>query len=203
MIVMKYMMLCSFRYPEQHLEQRLDLDLRAPACTCCIGLYIPKGVTVVSNNWNTIYDVLEKWDEKNDKVSFPEFLKDHLSFLGKSNYLDALKDYEEAISYSLKRSTIMLKRLPHESRINNYNKSILLAWRANMDIQYILDAYACIVYIINYITKKECNMARAVNKAEKLLNSPLLKKAVRDPSTDSDILNKNDESIGKTDDSKT
>ena len=61
----------------------------------------------------------------------------------------------------------MLKRLPHESRINNYNKSILLAWRANMDIQYILDAYACIVYIINYITKKEGNMARAVNKAEK------------------------------------
>jgi hypothetical protein len=60
----------------------------------------------------------------------------------------------------------MLKRLPHECRINNYNKNILLAWRANMDIQYILDPYACIVYIINYITKKEGQISQAVKQAE-------------------------------------
>ena len=91
----------------------------------------------VLNNWNAIYNVLENWDEKNDKVTFHDFLKDHLNLLGNSNFHDALKDYEEAISFSLKRSTIMLKRLPHESRINNYNKAILLAWRANMDLSLI------------------------------------------------------------------
>ena len=30
---------------------------------------------------------------------------------------------------------------------NNYNKSCLLAWRANMDIQYVLHVYACAMYI--------------------------------------------------------
>ena len=35
-----------------------------------------------------------------------------------------------------------------------------------MDIQYILDPYACIVYIINYITKKEGHVSRAVKQAD-------------------------------------
>ena len=44
-----------------------------------------------------------------------------------------------AIRSSLNSSTIFLKRSPNELRINKYNPTCLRAWRANMDVQYILD----------------------------------------------------------------
>ena len=54
------------------------------------------------------------------------------------------------VRYSLKRDTLLLKRTPAEIRINSYNSDLLKAWQANMDIQYILDPYACAVYILSY-----------------------------------------------------
>ena len=53
--------------------------------------------------------------------------------------------YIETIRYSLKRATLLLKRSPSEIRINNYNTNLLKAWRANMDLQFVLDPYACAV----------------------------------------------------------
>ena len=47
--------------------------------------------------------------------------------------------YIETIRYSLKRPTLLLKRSPSEIRINNYNTNLLKAWRANMDLQFVLD----------------------------------------------------------------
>lgn len=61
--------------------------------------------------------------------------------------------YIETIRYSLKCPTLLLKRSPSEIRINNYNTNLLKAWRANMDLQFVLDPYACAVYILSYITK--------------------------------------------------
>ena len=46
----------------------------------------------------------------------------------------------------------MLKRKPNELRINNYNPPCLKAWRANMDIQFVLDVYGCAMYIVSYIS---------------------------------------------------
>ena len=45
-------------------------------------------------------------------------------------------------------SNNIFERSPNELRINNYNPTCLLAWRANMDIQYVLDVYACAMYIV-------------------------------------------------------
>ena len=44
------------------------------------------------------------------------------------------------------RPTIFLKL-----RINNYNAARLAVWRANMDIQFVLDIYACAMYVVSYI----------------------------------------------------
>ena len=52
--------------------------------------------------------------------------------------------YLKAIRYSLKHPTLFLKRSPFEIRINNYNLHLLKAWRANMDLQFVLDPYACV-----------------------------------------------------------
>lgn len=61
--------------------------------------------------------------------------------------------YIQAIRYSLKRPTLLLKRSTSEVRINNYNTDPLKAWRADVDLQFVLDPYACAVYILSYITK--------------------------------------------------
>ena len=61
--------------------------------------------------------------------------------------------YILAIRSSLNSPTIFLKREPNELRLNNYNSACLSAWRANMDIQFVLDVYACAMYIVSYISK--------------------------------------------------
>ena len=53
---------------------------------------------------------------------------------------------------------MLLKREPNEQKVNNYNASVMLAWQANMDIQYVLDAYACVMYVASYIMKTEKSM---------------------------------------------
>ena len=42
----------------------------------------------------------------------------------------------------------MLKREPNECKINNYNGPVLQAWQANMDLQYVLNAYACVMHVL-------------------------------------------------------
>ena len=69
-----------------------------------------------------------------------------------------LSDYAEAIALSSKGNTIVLKRDPCECNINNYNPAIMKAWGANMDIQYVLNAHACVMYVASYIMKAEKQM---------------------------------------------
>jgi hypothetical protein len=70
-----------------------------------------------------------------------------LEFLERLNLSE--KQYLKAIRLSLKHDTLLLKRSPTEIRINCYNANLLKAWQANMDIQFVLDPYACAVYILS------------------------------------------------------
>uniref|UniRef100_A0A3Q3GL43 ATP-dependent DNA helicase n=1 Tax=Kryptolebias marmoratus TaxID=37003 RepID=A0A3Q3GL43_KRYMA len=54
---------------------------------------------------------------------------------------------------------VMMKRDPKDSWVNGYNPDLLRAWNANMDIQYMLDEYSCIEYMMSYIAKPEHEMA--------------------------------------------
>lgn len=69
------------------------------------------------------------------------------------------EQYHYALQKSAKDTTIYLKRQPFEVNINNYNPAILKAWQANMDIQFVSNPYACIQYVVSYITKEEREMA--------------------------------------------
>ncbi|KAH9406643.1 hypothetical protein TYRP_013626 [Tyrophagus putrescentiae] len=55
------------------------------------------------------------------------------------------EQYIMAIRQSLdkNRSKIFLRRLPAEVNINNYNLCLLGLHRANIDIQFVLDPFAC------------------------------------------------------------
>ena len=66
--------------------------------------------------------------------------------------------YQQSLKVSSDNTTVFLKRSPSAININNYNKWMLLGWQANMDIQFVSNPYACIDYIIKYITKEERDM---------------------------------------------
>ena len=40
----------------------------------------------------------------------------------------------------------------------------MLAWQANMDIQFVLNAYACVMYVASYIMKTERSMGELLKR---------------------------------------
>lgn len=66
--------------------------------------------------------------------------------------------YTNALEVSCRGTVVLLQREPNECLINNYNPSVMLACQANMDIQYVVNAYACVMYVASYIMKTERSM---------------------------------------------
>ena len=83
--------------------------------------------------------------------------------------------YISAVRSSLQKPKLFLKRNPNECRVNGYMKNLISVWQANHDIQYVLNAYACAVYIVGYINKQ--------NRALSHLLSEIIKDAKRKGST--------------------
>lgn len=74
---------------------------------------------------------------------------------------------EKAHARLSNKTSIVLKRETNALWINQYNKNLLQAWNANMDIQYVIDAYSCVVYIISYISKAEREMGLLLERTQK------------------------------------
>ena len=106
----------------------------------------------IKKQWDKIKRLLDEMKYGED-ITFEAFLEK--VELTESQYI-------ETIRYSMKRPTLLLKRSPSEIRINNYNTNLLKAWRANMDLQFVLDPYACAIYIyiLSYITKGQRGMSK-------------------------------------------
>ncbi|KAI4883077.1 hypothetical protein NFI96_008887 [Prochilodus magdalenae] len=75
--------------------------------------------------------------------------------------------FEAAYIRMTKKTTFVLKRKPCDVWVNQYNKELLRCWNANMDIQFVVDAYSCIVYIISYISKAEREMGLLLSHTQK------------------------------------
>ncbi|KAM9771032.1 uncharacterized protein ACBT44_004625 isoform 5-T6 [Syngnathus typhle] len=78
--------------------------------------------------------------------------------LAKCELTDA--EYVECLYTTASKSSVVLKRDPKDCWVNNYNRHLLLAWDANLDIQYILNAFSCISYICSYISKAEHGLSQ-------------------------------------------
>ena len=70
-----------------------------------------------------------------------------------------------AIRSSLKKNTILIRRKPSDIRFNGYNPKILELFGSNMDIQFILDPYGCVHYIVNYISKSYRGVSKLMRDA--------------------------------------
>jgi len=75
--------------------------------------------------------------------------------------------FEMAYNKMTKKTSVVLKRKPNDVWVNQYNPDLLRCWNANMDIQFVVDAYSCIVYIISYISKAEREMGLLLANAQK------------------------------------
>jgi hypothetical protein len=111
----------------------------------------------ISKSRQTVIKELDKMSKDTDSsLTFDEFLK----------RIDMNEEeYVKMIRAELKKAKVFLKRAPNEIRINAYNPMIMSLHRANMDIQFILDPYACLMYCVDYISKSENGMSKLLREA--------------------------------------
>ena len=74
--------------------------------------------------------------------------------------------FENAYKTCSTKFNIVLKRNLADIWINQYNTDLLRAWQGNMDIQYVTDPFAVVVYILSYITKAEQEMGLLLQRAQ-------------------------------------
>ena len=97
--------------------------------------------------------------KENEDMPFEEFLEK----IAKMDF----EDYICCIRSTLKAPKVFLKRKMKDMRINPFNENILLAWKANLDIQIVLEPYGCASYIVGYISKSQRGMSAQLDAAAK------------------------------------
>ena len=106
-----------------------------------------------------IYEIDEKIRKKDDsiqKFSFDDFIND----IGLTDEM-----YLLTIRSTLTKKTVFIRRNPKDIRCNGFNSEILRLFRSNMDIQFIVDPYGCVHYIVNYISKSYRGVSKLIRDA--------------------------------------
>ncbi|XP_026470005.1 uncharacterized protein LOC113373956 [Ctenocephalides felis] len=106
--------------------------------------------------YKTIRDLMNKLYRENKYMSYEDILKE----LGMNE-----TEYILSIRSSLKQKRVFLKRSSLEVAVNAYNSNILKLFESNMDLQIILDEYAVISYVTNYISKIEGGLSKLLREA--------------------------------------
>ena len=73
--------------------------------------------------------------------------------------------YIIAVCSSLPHDMVACKRSPGDVWTNQYSPKLLQLHRANHDIQFILNPYAAIMYITNYLSKTDRTMSETMKAA--------------------------------------
>ena len=144
----KFKNICRFNFPQPPMRTTQILYPLDDSVT-------QTKVKKLKESWKDIIKKLNDLKEGED-ITFEQLLNN----LGVTN-----ETYILAIRSHLNCPTIFLRRKPSELRINNYNPACLSAWRADMDVQFVLDVYACAMYIVSYISKAQKGMSELLHKA--------------------------------------
>ena len=150
---------CCYRFPK-------------PACPQTVLARPPDGEDAAEKRKEAekilkeVYRAMTDWN-----AAEPITLSGLLNEAGVSEQL-----YVASLKVSTSRCSVMLKRDVHETNINNYNPSLLKIWRANMDLQYVFDAYACIMYVTSYLCKAEKTMSQLLRAASREANDEDVRK---------------------------
>jgi hypothetical protein len=99
---------------------------------------------------------LEDYKDQEQDTPFEDFLK-------KTSH--TFEEYICAVRSSIRRVTIFLKRSTGSCFTNPYIKDLSTCWKANMDVQFILEPYGCAKYISAYVSKSNGGMSKLLKAA--------------------------------------
>ena len=134
---------CRFNFPRPPSERTFISTPRVKPETAGVEMRDEKHEEQLAKDKLALLWDIVKENENNDDSARDLLLKAGIT----------QEELEKYFGFITKRNTVVLKRKPNELDINQYNKHLLRSWNANMDIQYVLDAFSCVVYIISYISK--------------------------------------------------
>ncbi len=77
----------------------------------------------------------------------------------------SLDRYLACIQRGLKRPRVCLQRTPQQVLINPFIPKILGLMQSNMDAQFIVDPWACAMYIVDYINKSNRGLSKLLRDA--------------------------------------
>ena len=128
---------------------------------------------VIETATETLLPVKEVLTEEEDISSWT--IDDVLAKAGvtEDQYLDALR-------INCKEKSLIYKRTPAQININTNNPTVMKAWQANMDLQCVSNPYACIHYIISYVTKDEHQMGQALKEVCKNLTNTSFRQQMKE-----------------------
>jgi hypothetical protein len=144
----------------------------------------PANKTFICRRRAPIPDDLNEDEQKQERANREQEEKDAKLTIGKiwdaiekeenANFDEILRicqithaEFENSLGILTKRNTVYLKRRNDECWINNYNPHLIRCWNGNMDIQYVLDPFAAVVYMLSYLTKSEREMGDLLRNAQK------------------------------------
>ena len=91
-----------------------------------------------------------------DVLSFDDWLKHHE--VDEERYILMVRS-------SIEHRKLFLKRRPQDTRINAYMKELLGVWRANHDVQFVLNPFHCVSYICDYMVKSQKGISQLMQAA--------------------------------------
>uniref|UniRef100_A0A3B5QQ24 ATP-dependent DNA helicase n=1 Tax=Xiphophorus maculatus TaxID=8083 RepID=A0A3B5QQ24_XIPMA len=159
---------CRFGFPKLAMDRTritvpvIDFDLEIDDETPKQSK--PKGRRKSKKSRSPFVSNLQREAKKKLKTVRDLLKDDKSSFRDLSELLQACNmtkiEYNGHVDALTSGMVVMMKRDPKDSWVNGYNPDLLRAWNANMDIQYVLDEYTCIEYMMSYIAKPEHEMAQ-------------------------------------------
>ncbi len=153
---------CRFHYPRHPSPATLLARQVNPECS-------PEEADEAKAALLTVRKTLDDKDTSDD-ISMDELLdKAGVSY---ATYMQGLK-------ICSKGNSVVMQRTPSESWINTYSPDVIRVWKANMDLQYILDPYACVMYIASYMLKSEKAMGELLKQVSKECRGEQIKTQLR------------------------
>ena len=149
--------------------------------SCCFNFPKPPGLKTLITTPESDSDVVKSAQNVLAKVH--QVLADGDTDLSLEDVLVkadiSISEYTKALQVSTKANVVVLKREPNECNINNYNGPVTLAWQANTDILYVLNAYACNMYVASYIMKTDRAMGQLLKCVASEARTEELKQQLR------------------------
>ncbi|KAF0691343.1 Helitron like N domain-containing protein, partial [Aphis craccivora] len=82
-----------------------------------------------------------------------------------------VNEYKSIIRTVIRRPTVFLKRTIKQRMVSGFNEKLFPLWQSNMDIQFILDVYSCVRYVIEYIEKSQRGISKLMRDVVENLKS--------------------------------